>query len=72
MAGRNAAVNAERKANGRGYRRHSLHEVKDQVAFVTIDRPRVLNAFREQTLDELIDALEGDPRDDPSIACARW
>ena len=35
-----------------------LYEVKDQVAWVTINRPRVLNAFREQTLDEMIDALK--------------
>src|SRR3984957_13109658 len=46
-----------------------LYEVKDQVAWVTINRPRVMNAFREQTLDELIDALKA-TRDDPSIACA--
>src|SRR3974377_797098 len=46
-----------------------LYEVKAQVAWVTINRPRVLNAFREQTLDELIDALKT-TRDDPSIACA--
>jgi dihydroxynaphthoic acid synthetase len=55
-------------ADGRGYR-DILYEVKDQVAWVTINRPRVLNAFREQTLDELIDALKA-TRDDPSIACA--
>ena len=35
-----------------------LYEVKDQVAWVTINRPRVLNAFREQTLDEMIAALK--------------
>src|SRR5258707_7506229 len=46
-----------------------LYEVKDQVAWLTINRPRVLNAFREQTLDELIDALKS-TREDPSIACA--
>ena len=46
-----------------------LYEVKDQVAWVTINRPRVHNAFREQTLDEMIDALKS-TRDDPSIACA--
>src|SRR4030088_642676 len=46
-----------------------LYEVKDQVAWVTINRPRVMNAFREQTLDQLIDALKS-TRDDPSIACA--
>ena len=43
--------------------------MKDQVAWVTINRPRVLNAFREQTLDEMIDALKS-TREDPSIACA--
>ena len=56
------------KANKRAYG-DILYEVKDQVAWVTINRPRVLNAFREQTLDELIDALKS-TRDDPSIACA--
>jgi naphthoate synthase len=55
-------------ANGRGYQ-DILYEVKDQVAWVTINRPRVLNAFREQSLDELIDALKA-TRNDPSIACA--
>ena len=30
-----------------------LFEVKDEVAWITINRPRVLNAFREQTLDEM-------------------
>ena len=46
-----------------------LFEVKDQVAWVTINRERVLNAFREQTLDEMIDALKS-TREDPSIVCA--
>src|SRR6266511_6049139 len=45
------------------------YEVRDQVAWATINRPRVLNAFREQTLDELIDALKS-TREDPSVACA--
>jgi 1,4-dihydroxy-2-naphthoyl-CoA synthase len=44
-------------------------EVKDQVAWVTINRPRVLNAFREQTLDQMIEALKS-TREDPTIACA--
>jgi 1,4-dihydroxy-2-naphthoyl-CoA synthase len=34
---------------------------------VTINRPCVMNAFREQTLDQLIDALS-DPRRLASIA----
>jgi len=44
-----------------------IFEVKDQVAWITINRPRVLNAFREQTLDEMIDAVKM-TREDPSIA----
>jgi dihydroxynaphthoic acid synthetase len=46
-----------------------LFEVKDQVAWITINRPRVLNAFREQTLDQMIDALRS-TREDPTIVCA--
>ena len=34
-----------------------LYEVRDGVARVTINRPEVYNAFRNQTLEELIDAL---------------
>src|SRR5262245_20818485 len=49
--------------------RDILYEVRDQVAWVTINRPRVLNAFREQTLDEMIAALRS-TREDPSIVCA--
>ena len=45
-----------------------LYEVKDQVAWITINRPRVMNAFREQTLDEMIHAVKS-TREDPSIAC---
>ncbi len=46
-----------------------LYEVRDHVAWVTINRPEVRNAFREQTLDELIDAFRS-TRNDPSITCA--
>src|SRR5215213_8457385 len=49
--------------------RDILFEVKDQVAWITINRPRILNAFREQSLDEMIDALKS-TREDPSIVCA--
>ena len=45
-----------------------LYEVRDQVAWITINRPRVMNAFREQTLDEMIHAVKS-TREDPSIAC---
>ena len=46
-----------------------LFEVDDGVAWVTINRPETRNAFREQTLDELVDAFRS-TRNDPSIACA--
>ena len=46
-----------------------LFEVADGVAWVTINRPETRNAFREHTLDELIDAFRS-TRNDPSIACA--
>ena len=61
-----SAVNAAGK-KARGYR-DILYEVKDQVAWITINRPRVMNAFREQSLDEMIDAVRR-TREDPSIAC---
>ena len=51
-----------------GYR-EILFDVKDGVAWVSINRPKAMNAFREQTLDELIHALSS-TRNDPSIACA--
>ena len=62
---------AEKNGSARTAHRYEdiLYEVKDQVAWVTINRERVRNAFREQTLDEMIDALKG-TREDPSIACA--
>src|SRR5438132_131579 len=62
------AMKKRNRPNGRRYG-DIKYKVKNQVAWVTINRPRVLNAFREQTLDELIDALKA-TRNDPSIACA--
>ena len=46
-----------------------LFEVESGVAWLTIHRPRFQNAFREQTLDEMIHAFRS-TREDPSIACA--
>src|SRR2546430_15261157 len=73
MGKKSAATKSGRAKNNqaRSNRRYRdiLYEVTDQVAWVTINRERVLNAFREQTLDELIDALRS-TRADPSIACA--
>src|SRR5260221_11171042 len=57
----------KRSSNGRRYT-DILYEVKDHAAWATINRPRALNPFREQTLAELIDALKS-TREDPSIAC---
>jgi naphthoate synthase len=70
MAKKGAKAPRKRPAttNGRGYT-DILCNLKDQVAWVTINRPRVLNAFREQTLDELTAALKATRRD-PLIACA--
>ena len=34
-----------------------LYEVRDQVAWITINRPERRNAFRPETVDELIDAF---------------
>ena len=45
-----------------------VYAVMDQVAWVTINRPHVLNACRELTLDEIAEAIRS-TRDDPSIAC---
>ena len=46
-----------------------IYEVKDGVAWITINRPEVHNSFREQTLDELIAAFD-QTRYDPTIAVA--
>jgi naphthoate synthase len=43
-----------------------LYEKRDGIAFVTINRPEVLNAFREETVDELIAAFE-DAWDDNDV-----
>lgn len=45
-----------------------LFEVVDQIAWITINRPHVLNACRELTLDEIAAAVTS-TRDDPMIAC---
>ncbi len=57
-----------RKPNEKKYS-DIIYAVKDQVAWITINREKVLNAFREQTLDEMIDALKF-TREDPTIVCA--
>ena len=46
-----------------------IYEVKDNIAWITLNRPEVHNAFREQTLDELIHAFKS-TKDDQSIAVA--
>lgn len=46
-----------------------LFEVRDNIAWITINRPEVRNAFREQTLDELIHAFKS-TNNDQSLAAA--
>jgi enoyl-CoA hydratase/carnithine racemase len=43
--------------------------VRDNAAWIGINRPEVRNAFREQTLDELAHALDS-TREDPTIVAA--
>ena len=59
---------AKSKAEDRKYE-DILFEVRNGVAWLTINRPQTRNACREQTLDELTEAFRS-TRDDPSIACA--
>src|SRR3546814_463557 len=48
---------------GIGMTYEDIHYVEqDGVASITIDRPKVMNAFRGQTVEELIDAVQ----------CAGW
>ncbi len=44
--------------------RNILLERDGHVAVVTLNRPKVLNALNQQTMDELVDALEALDRDD--------
>ena len=46
-----------------------VFENRNDAAWIGINRPEVRNAFREQTLDELADALES-TREDPTIVAA--
>lgn len=43
-----------------------LFEVKDQIAYITFNRPKVLNALNRQTVEELGDALNR-AREDASV-----
>ena len=46
-----------------------LYEVRNDAAWIGLNRPEVRNAFREQTLDEIAHALES-TREDPTIVAA--
>src|SRR5713226_1619154 len=46
-----------------------LYEKKDGIAWITINRPEVRNAFRTKTVHELTDAFL-DARFDPSVGVA--
>ena len=41
-----------------------LYEVKDGIAFVTVNRPKVLNALDQLTMSELLSAFESGANDD--------
>jgi enoyl-CoA hydratase len=43
-----------------------LYEKRDGIAFITVNRPKVLNALNRKTVEELHDALV-DARDDASV-----
>src|ERR1700741_3662695 len=43
-----------------------LFEKKENIAYITFNRPKVLNALNRKTVEELRDAL-GDARDDSSV-----
>ncbi len=43
-----------------------LFEKKDSIAYITFNRPKVLNALNRKTVEELRDALQ-DARDDSSV-----
>ena len=45
-----------------------IYEVKGATVTITVNRPQVLNAYRVQTYDEVIDALQRAGWD-KSIAC---
>jgi enoyl-CoA hydratase len=44
-----------------------IYEIKDGVAFITLNRPRALNAYNVKMRDELYEVLEA-IRDDPEVA----
>jgi enoyl-CoA hydratase/carnithine racemase len=46
-----------------------VYEVRNNAAWIGINRPEVRNAFREQTLDEIAEALNS-TREDPTIVTA--
>ena len=41
-----------------------LYEKRDGVATITINRPRVLNAFRAETVEEMLQAMRADRSND--------
>src|SRR4051794_41936236 len=41
-----------------------LYEKRDGIATITINRPKVLNAFRAETVEEMLDAMRDAEHDD--------
>ena len=56
MSNKSSNSRRERVSSNRDYK-EILFQIENDVAWITINRPEVLNAFREQTLDELTDAV---------------
>src|SRR4029077_21104386 len=46
--------------------RDILYDKRDGVATITINRPKVLNAFRAETIEEMLEAMR-DADNDPDI-----
>src|ERR1700752_2058933 len=43
-----------------------LYDKRDGIATITIDRPKVLNAFRAETVEEMLEAMR-DAEDDSAV-----
>src|SRR6267142_5830804 len=56
---------SEREKSEMGYE-NILYEKKDGIAYITFNRPKVLNALNNKTIEELRQALV-DARDDSSV-----
>src|SRR5439155_1645130 len=56
----------DRSENNRMAYRDILYDKRDGIATITINRPKVLNAFRAETVEEMLEAMR-DADNDPDI-----